>query len=156
MADANRTVENETDGGEQAWDSKLPIMLAAGWSVWQKSPGEHAASQLDIMLGKARAGEKRIDFRLWLIPKTAEAALVLKVLDGKAQLQADGKFLDETQITFRAASAEDLPRSDTLRKFIERVKQKRFPNNDEFVVLVGRLNALQYGEKSIRIFSEPM
>ena len=130
-AQADRKIESLPGGEEQAIDRRLPILLVLGW---------YDPDDFD------RRKAKRTDARLWLIPKTQDAARALSAEVDHIEIGVQGHAIDLDRIFFRSVRPDDsaeIPQSKSIAKFINKIRALRFGQcKDAFQVLTAKLNNL--------------
>lgn len=150
--DANRTVD---DGKEQAWDLKLPFALISGWYSKQEESAVEIGRQ-DYKLRRIAEPRKKRDLRIWLIPKSRQASESLSLAFDRIHLTLEGRNIDACRLDFQCnqydemLDAESLPKSNSIRAFVERIHERVFvAQNIPFFVVHADFNNLELSQNQL-------
>lgn len=137
---ADREITGDPDRIEQVWDtqldSKLPIVLVAGWTV--KHPNNP-----DVMSQE----RKKLDLSFWLIPKSLNVSNELRRVDGQTGLWISSRKLDSARIMFRIAADNESPKSDLMLGFLDKFTSKY--GDQPPTLLVAQFHNLEWTQKTV-------
>ncbi|MFT5301031.1 MAG: hypothetical protein ACI814_001815 [Mariniblastus sp.] len=141
---ANLAIDETRDHVEQVWDPPSgngpALLVVAGWTVTRP------------FADGINTERKRLDFRLWLIPKSLVASQVLSHPSAPMELGVTSRKLDSVVIGFRNVTENDLPKSDLIASFLAKFSAKY---ETDPVILSAYLSDLEWVQRSVILKHRP-